>query len=505
MPDLPIILCSQTCTDDPNTDTVVTFLAKARELAVARSVNLNAVGYTSITVPSTAWIPRRIFLANPSAAATSTIVSVFSQAAGAGDVLVDPAPTPGLTGTGTYQDLTISLSTGDSFSSGTASIYINTPAGVAATADIFIEYDELNVNEEIVQTQEGCCPRITYINNAGMGQTGPAGEDGEDGIDAFTALTAGFVMPAQGANVAIDVAHSEWMVPGQIVYIQFAGYFTVASVPTIASAIITNPNEDYDNTNPGTNIPNGAKVGPGGKKGIDGDGSGVTFDSIAPGTLPGQWPVRDAGTYSAFGPPTTNLQVLTTNTAQAQKMEWATLNFSTFLLAGTLAIVRGGTGAATASAAFQNLSILSVKGDFLSHNGTDSIRVAVGANDTVPVADSTQAAGWRWGAPVSAAVLRTITLVDASPYNMLVTDDLIEVDLTVPGATAIFLPSLASITEGRPYTYKDAAKNAGTNAITITPFGAETIEGAANFVIGVNGGCVTLYKGTRTTDWKVLH
>jgi hypothetical protein len=63
----------------------------------------------------------------------------------------------------------------------------------------------------------------------------------------------------------------------------------------------------------------------------------------------------------------------------------------------TLPINRGGTGQITATLAFDALSPLTTKGDIVSNDGTNDVRVAVGANGTVLTADSAEAAGVKWG------------------------------------------------------------------------------------------------------------
>lgn len=65
---------------------------------------------------------------------------------------------------------------------------------------------------------------------------------------------------------------------------------------------------------------------------------------------------------------------------------------------GTLPIANGGTGQTTQTAAMDALSPTTTKGDLLVDNGTNVIRVAVGSNDQVLTADSTQASGVKWAA-----------------------------------------------------------------------------------------------------------
>lgn len=63
----------------------------------------------------------------------------------------------------------------------------------------------------------------------------------------------------------------------------------------------------------------------------------------------------------------------------------------------SLAISRGGTGAATATAAFDALSPTTTKGDIIVDNGTNDIRLAVGGDGQALVADSVEASGIKWG------------------------------------------------------------------------------------------------------------
>ena len=73
------------------------------------------------------------------------------------------------------------------------------------------------------------------------------------------------------------------------------------------------------------------------------------------------------------------------------------LSDGTNAVSGALAIANGGSGQTTQTAAFNALDPLTTKGDVLVHNGTDSIRLAVGPNGTIVEADSTQTAGIKWG------------------------------------------------------------------------------------------------------------
>lgn len=68
---------------------------------------------------------------------------------------------------------------------------------------------------------------------------------------------------------------------------------------------------------------------------------------------------------------------------------------------GTLPINRGGTGQTTQTAGFDALSPTTTKGDIIADDGTNAVRVAVGADGLILKADSTASAGVSWGSASS--------------------------------------------------------------------------------------------------------
>lgn len=72
-------------------------------------------------------------------------------------------------------------------------------------------------------------------------------------------------------------------------------------------------------------------------------------------------------------------------------------------------------------------------------------------------------------------------------------------NLTTPGAVAVNLPA---ITVGRVFIIKDGKGDAGTNNITITPNGADTIGGAATLVLNHNNQVVVLV--ATAGNWNVV-
>lgn len=109
----------------------------------------------------------------------------------------------------------------------------------------------------------------------------------------------------------------------------------------------------------------------------------------------------------------------------------------TLTLGGTLAIANGGTGQTTALAAFNTLSPLTTKGDIIVRDTTNNVRVPVGTNGQVLIADSAQASGVRWGnsSDISGQAIR---FLDANTGNSeTVVNTTTETDFTSNGTNYI--------------------------------------------------------------------
>ncbi len=90
----------------------------------------------------------------------------------------------------------------------------------------------------------------------------------------------------------------------------------------------------------------------------------------------------------------------------------------------------------------------------------------------------------------------------ATPITVSATTDYAVIsNLTVAGAVAVTLPAGV---DGQVFVIGDGKPDAGTNAITITPNGAETIKGASTLVLNHNSQMAMIQFNAATADWKVL-
>lgn len=137
---------------------------------------------------------------------------------------------------------------------------------------------------QIIPTPVGCCdPCVPSGTSGPPGEAGPAGAagaNGTDGINAFTTAVGGETMPAEGGTTDVEVASSEWASIGQVVYVQFWGYMSVAGLPSTTSLTLANledtaAGEYADNAAPGTVLPAASTISPAGLQGPAGtvDGS----------------------------------------------------------------------------------------------------------------------------------------------------------------------------------------------------------------------------------------
>lgn len=105
-------------------------------------------------------------------------------------------------------------------------------------------------------------------------------------------------------------------------------------------------------------------------------------------------------------------------------------------------------------------------------------------------------------AAIAEEMKQAIRVATTTPVTVSNTTDCIVLsNLGTPGAVAVTLPAGV---DGRIYFIGDQKGDAGTNNITITPNGAETINGSATYVISENSGVVALAYSLTNTRWNVV-
>lgn len=138
-----------------------------------------------------------------------------------------------------------------------------------------------------------------------------------------------------------------------------------------------------------------------------------------------------------------------------------------------LPISEGGTGQTAATAAMDALAPTTTKGDIIVHNGTDNIRLAVGSNDQILIADSAEASGIKWAAQPDNNTWVALAKTDASSSSSVIFDS-----TYITSTYSIYVVALTGIrptTDGVDIRFRTSTDNGSTFAS-----GASDYDGQIN-------------------------
>jgi len=162
-------------------------------------------------------------------------------------------------------------------------------------------------------------------------------------------------------------------------------------------------------------------------------------------------------------------------------------------ITGTLAISQGGTGQSDKTSAFDALAPTTTKGDMIVNTGTDNVRLPIGTDGQILVADSTTTEGVKWFTSTGSG---TVTSVGISPPAFLTAGSPVtsagNITLTYSG-TAIPITSGGTGLTALGTAGQVLQVNAGGTALEYgTPVGVGDVVGPASSV----NAQIALYSGT---------
>ena len=158
---------------------------------------------------------------------------------------------------------------------------------------------------------------------------------------------------------------------------------------------------------------------------------------------------------------------------------------------GTVAIANGGTGQTTAVNAFDALAPTTTKGDLIVSNGTDNVRLGVGADTFALVADSAAATGVKWASVGASLTIANDTTTATNLYpTFLTATSGTATTLYTGNAKLLYKPSTGELT---------APAHISSNGITINSTTVSTSYTIASGTAGLSAGPMTISSGVVVT------
>lgn len=343
----------------------------------------------------------------------------------------------------------------------------------------------------IVGDRNSCrCDPAPAANIPGTpGAPGSNGAAGDPGSNAWASLTDPFTMPAFGGNGVASLDHTDWLAPGEPVWIEGIGTLLVVSIAGLDATLqnLADGAGAYPgNAAPGTIAATTLRVTPTGFQGQSGALSGV-----AGGDLQGNYPnpnLINTGTPGTYGD-STHVPVITTDTAGR-----VTTATPTAIAFPNLAALGGvPTGLATAGG--------------LTVSATDKVlgRSSPGAGAVEEIACTATGRSVLAAASVTAertllgiGVLSVVT--KTSGYVATTADDVVLVDATT-GSIIIDLPAVASAIGHRMSVKKI---DATANTVTVRGHLAEVIDGSNTQVLSSQWTSIDFVPNGSGTAWFII-
>lgn len=116
----------------------------------------------------------------------------------------------------------------------------------------------------------------------------------------------------------------------------------------------------------------------------------TSFNNISPTSIKGDIIVNNGTTNTSLSVGA-NTYVLTADSTQLSGIKWAPNATGSFL-----AIANNLSDVANKTVSFNNVSPITTKGDLISSDGTNNVRLALGTNGYILTADNTQSTGIKW-------------------------------------------------------------------------------------------------------------